>query len=438
MAGKQFVGSKRERNTDLKIDDGEFAVDSGNRGGVIDNDLASIDARIKRLDRRNAASEPKMFATPLYQYPAAQRQAYHNLVGALAQTIEDNIIRPKDPEILNDLRRREAATHQAASSVSVSILKTRTPNTRYASDGPKKWLEQPGGAEQPATLTLADTWARQSQVPQHVHGKDDVLVLDIRFACAGVDLLGEIPSESRRNVLFPYLTMSLNDKTVLQHMSQHNTFVRFAEEFSREEMRGTLADVIKRSGGMSFFAVRFLHDNKLQVVYNMDLDGVYLGVIVFSLMSANRTPMTQAEATSVRNQVKTEITKEREVDAAKAREPAATITALVKDAEVLEEMERMRQLNETYFKAYSEIAHSANGTRVDRLISRSCPLVVFVTAKSASLLAAQVKYEYYHFAVCQCKLDDTDLLEYKRAYVRAQKRHSQIPSYDSDNESTRN
>jgi len=62
MAGKQFVGGKRERNLEFAVDDGEFAIDSGNRGSVLDNDLSSIDARIKRLDRRNAASEPKMYA----------------------------------------------------------------------------------------------------------------------------------------------------------------------------------------------------------------------------------------------------------------------------------------------------------------------------------------------------------------------------------------
>jgi len=323
--------------------------------------------------------------------------------------------------------------HQSASSASVTILKTRTPNTRYASDGPKKWLEQPGGAEQSTTLTIADTWARESKVVRHAHGKDDVLVLDIRFACK-CDLLGEIPLLIRRNVLFPYLTMPANEKTTLQHMSQHNTFIRFAEEFAREEMRGTLDDVLKRSGGMSFCSVRFCHDNLLQVVYNMDLDGIYLGVLVFALMSANKTPMTQQEALSTRSQIKSEIAKEREVDAAKAREPAAPITALVKDADVLDEMERMRQLNETYFKAYSEVAHSSSGTPVDRLISRSCPLAVFVAAKSASLLAAQVKFQYYHFAVCQCMLDDSDLVEYKRAYANAQKRHTHVPAYDSDNE----
>ena len=446
MSNNRFTGSKRERALDEHIDD-NFDIMSGRFRAVPEDQMSALDKRIRRMDEKNASREPKMHAKPLYQYSAKQRQAYYGLVGAIAQTVEDNIIRPKDPATLNDLRRRESASHNMSSSTSVSLYKTRTPNVRYASQGPLGWLQQPGAVSTADndssnsnnnSISLVDTWARNSTIPKHAHNKDDVLILDVRYSC-GANLTGRLPSSVIRNILFPYFTLAPNEKTVLQRMSQHNSFVRFAEEFAREEMRGTLDDVMKRSGAMSFFAVRFLYDEQIQLVYNMDLDAIYYGVLVFSLLTPAAAIMTAGQAEGFRARVKSEIVKERDKDSEKAKEPAATLTALVSDATVLEELEQMRMLGESYCKPHNEVSTSVGGTKVDRLIARSCPLSVYRAEKSASLLAAPIKFEYYHFASCQCVLDDSDITSYKETHGKAARvKPSLIPAYDSDIETKKN
>ena len=434
---------KRARALEADIDDNYEGIDNGRAGSDVNIPLSATLQRIKRLDTRNAASEPKMRARPLYQYSAAERQAYYGLVGALAQVVEDNIIRPKDPDVLADLRRREAATQSMNSAASVSLLKTRTINTRYASTGPLGWLQQAGAAASSSStstaLSLVDNWSRESGSFKHVHGKEDVLVTDMRYHYG--KFLGELTSEERRQILFPYFTMTPTEKGILQRMSQHNTFVRFAEEFERDQMTGPLEAVVKRAEGMSLFAVRFAYDGQLQVVFNLDVDAVYYGVLVFSLVQtagpAQRAKATLAQAAALRERVKVEMSKERDEAAKKAREPAASITALIKDADVLDELAKMRELSDAFFKAYDEVAVSVNGTKVDRLVARSCPLAVFYPRKSAALLAAVVKFEYYHFSSCQCVIDDSDLALYKRRYGRAGRANSNaLPSYDSDDNET--
>jgi hypothetical protein len=434
-----YAGSKRAHNLEADIDDNYEGIDGGRVGSNVNMDLSKTLKRIKRLDERNAASEPKMRARPLYQYSAAERQSYYGLVGAIAQVVEDNIIRPKDPEVVNDLRRREAATHSMNSAASVSLLKTRTLNSHYGSSGPLGWLQQPGAVSVSTTSTpsLADSWAREAGAGlKHVHSKEDVLITDVRYRYGKV--LADLTLAEKRQMLFPYFTMSPIEKGILQRMSQHNTFVRFADEFEREQTVATLESVVKRSEGMSLFAVRFAYDCQVQVVFNLDLDAVYYGVLVFSLILNTLQPTRKLSiegAAALRERVKTDVSKERDEAAKKAREPAATITALVKDIDVLAELAKMRELSDAFFKAYDEVAASVSGTKVDRLIARSCPLAVFYPRKSAALLGAAVKFEYYHFASCQDVIDDSDLHLYKQCYAKAAKTAPALPTYDSDNES---
>jgi hypothetical protein len=450
MSKRNFAGSKRERALDANIDD-NFDVESGRYRPIPEGSMTSLDKRIRRMDEKNAAGEPKSQSKPLYKLSARQLQSYYGLVGALSQTIEENIVRPKDPAVLGDLRRREASAHSSSSAISISVYKSRTPNTRYASQGPLGWMQQPTATAQSNeedaanqtyngnnSVALSDTWARNSIIMKHVHNKEDVLILDIRFPC-GSGVSQKLPPALTRNVLFPYLSLPANEKTVLQHMSQHNTFVRFAEEFDREDMRGTIEDVMKRSTSMSFFAIRFMHDEQVQIVYHMDLDAIYFGVLVFSFLAPNGAKMNAIQADGLRLRIKSEINKEREKDSAKAQQPAATLSSLITDAEVLDELEQMRRLGDSYCKPHAEVALSAAGTKVDRLIGRSCPLSVFRPEKSPILMGSPIKFEYSHFSTCQCRIDDDDLATYREAYgAAARQKPTPIPAYDSDNEKKSN
>lgn len=403
---------KRARAFDDAVDD-DWNV-TGPMRAASESTTNSIDRRIKRLDLKNATSEPKNFSRPLSQYSARQSQVYHELIGAIAQTVEENIIRPGDREVLTDLRRQEAAAHPRASSTSISIYKTTTPNTRYGSSGPLGWMQQPTAAGAADKLKLADTWSRQSAAaPQHTHSKVDTLILDVRFAC-NCGVTSELPDNVKNTVLFPYMTLPLDEKTMLQRMSQHNTFVLFANNLSRGETVQTVEQILKTAPTIPLFAVRFCHDDKIQIVFHIDLDMLYFGVLVFKLSVEN--------ARALRVKILEELSAESESAAKKAAEPLSTISVMLKDTDVREEMDRLARLNDGYFKDYTETALSANGTGVDRLLACSCPLAVFAPEKSPALLETRVVFQYFHFSVCQCAIDDEDLVTYKLAYAKHEPR----------------
>lgn len=434
------VVGKRMRTIDDALDD-DWNV-TGPMRAASESTLSSLDKRIRRLDMKNASAEPENRSRPMHKYSARQQQVFYEMVGAIAQTIDENTVRPPDLETQIDLRRQEAAAHARTSSTSVSIYKSTTPNIRYASTGPLGWLQQhntkpdardgAGGG-----MKLSDTWSRQAATAtQHAHSKSDTLILDVRFASGCGVLADTVPDLVLNNVLFPYRTLPLDEKTILQRMSQHGTFVAFANNVARDAGASMSIDaLLKRAPTIPVFAVRFCHDSKLQIVFHIDLDLLYFGVLVFNLVGGGASGATlSAEQTrALRAKVVEELAAEHRADAEKAAEPLSTISVLLKDADMREEMERLNRLNEELYKDYAETAASANGTRVDRLLARSCPLAVFAPTKSATLLEARIAFQYYHFSVCQCVLDDDDLALYKRAYARF------LPAAgtgaDSDNES---
>lgn len=449
------------------IEDGNFDLAGGGMRASLPEVDSRFEKRLGNLSKLVTSEQNKLVPVtpPMYMLTARQRQAIFNGVNFLSETIAKNIIRPEDEHELRSLRTIEAANHSKSSSTGIQIYKTQIPNLMYANQKPHSWSEVKG--EDGTTRTVfATSEAKLSN--DHSHSPDDTLLIDIRQTFNDPKCVVHQPNATLiKSVHFPYTMMSPSERRSLQLRSQHTSFLTYSNSLLRSSQSSTpfsrtVAEIIENStaqSGLALNYVQFRYDSKtLEFVYALNFEASVFGVLVFHITAMPRNVVASGGTADslqrmpgtkeLRKIIHQELMESHEKDMAAATVQQPTLGRMFDDKErraALKEMDDLRHLANDYCKSHEQSAASAFGTRVDRLISRSCPMRISSPLKSKTLCEVKAKYAYAYFGNCQCLIDDSDLNQYKARYARlARYQHSLqpnrvpadelIPKYDSDDE----
>jgi len=418
--------------------------------------LKAVEREIDRLDKEVALDEPVPMTAPMYKWTPRQRQSYYDFVGSTAQIMQSRIIRPNDPAVVDELRRREAEQHNKTSATSVSLYKTKSANRNYARSGPLNWNDN-------TKVSFSDASAA-GEVEKHTHTLYLTLPLDIRFLRGASHLLYEPFEEAMflSNPHLPYLCLTFSTRRLVTQLNTHAAAVQFANRLreTRQSMQlGALLRMAKYNYGMSLHAVLFRHDSTIEVMFSLDIDCRWFAIFSFALpvppVGAQRARQLH-EQSVVGRRIRQQTLRELSTNATVTEDTPATlgpeaatyrvqqiVSSIAAKAGAIEESAQIEFYN---FVAPSETPSigAAPDSRDSRLLARCTSLIVYDLKRALSLQNTSVQFAYHYFVPCQCALVRNDLCVYKRAYgVAARSPRDQfvtidanqrLPHFDSDDE----
>ena len=432
----------------------------------------ALERQVSRWNKQIALSEHKPITAPMARWTPGQRQSYYDAIGALAQTIDEKkIVRPADPTVVGELRRREAAAHAAASSTSISLYKTRNANRHYARSGPLGWSD-----EKKSRVLFADTEAAgggADGAPEHTHTPQHALLVDVRFARAagvrrqrpdGAHLLHE-PFEqlaANNSPHAPYLCVSRSTRAALQRLNSHTSFVALAERLRQSVEVHTVLELVQIASSdfaLPVHAVVFRHDYSLEIVFALDINGRFFGTLAVERVAphahgaavrrvgaavhqsaaqrARHILQERSAGRELRQRTLRELCDERPAAAAAS---AAADPATIGSAAAESNVERIVAAAAVSARGAGALGHSERYLAYDgaapdsaqpdsvaeRLLARCASLVVFDAARAKALCATRVQPVYHYFSTCQCEMSDDDVCTFKRVYGEAARQRRSI------------
>lgn len=430
----------------------------------------SVDRDIAYLDGKIASENLKPATAPLYKWTSRQRQSLYSMVGSIAQTIENRIIRPADPSVVAELRRAEAAAHSSVSASTVSLYKTRSANPRYGTSGPLGWSDT-------KKVVFASGAGADTDEPKHTHTTQLTLPLDIRFVRGQPALLYEPFDEAmfNTNPHFPYLCISNTTRSAITALNAHSALVQFADSFRESRQILPLGDLLKLAAndcGLTLHGVLFRHDNSIELMYSLDLDGRYFGILSLRLSTLQQVGVYRRQSNQ-RHEAGREVRERtlRELRAAVVPldEPSTIgaagskhrveqmVAAVASKAGAVDTSDAFEFFDFSTLGVPPKVETATMGvpgakqpapltglapdSKDSRLLARCLTLIVFDPRRSPTLNAAPVQFAYHYFVSCQCGLKRKELRAVKRLYGTAARIATSdlaidhlLPRFDSDDE----
>lgn len=394
---------------------------------VLDDDLTFLndetyqstnefnEVAMKKLQREQAREIRKPGAIPYSMWSEKAKEAHEQFILAVGMQVERRAITPKDPQVRETFRQREAARASENGVASISIYDARKPDPEYA--------KKPLGVGQQAPRRIGGA-------VDHNHLKEETRIVEMRFA-NGLNIRRPISVETIATERFSEACIPEDCQVALHSLDTFNQANRFAQKIkARERAKNVEVDKIdnlqsfvktmRLECAMPIFCVRFLYDNTIELCAHMEANASYFALFAFSIddhvkYEARRNNTDAArELQSIKGRICAEVVKERKKSEERLRTAENLLQAPIHSLTTDQVAERTKFLeDEREFRALADKFHvrfeeSPADADEDKLIARYCSLAVFAFEKSPLLMSLPCKFLYHYFATCQCLMDLPD------------------------------
>ena len=355
--------------------------------------------------------EPGQRGTRMGDLTPEDRKRVYSGIQTLGEIIEtENVVRPRDPVLLSQLRRTEQEMAGERGATAIAPYKPRTANPGYVDDGPL-------GPDQLTENSATHRWHTQRSLEEHTHFPDETVVRDLYGVVARDVDLRAVEECAARDDLFPLSLMNAAKQDVLLRLRSYMTVEGQCDQGlyrlgAGEAAECTLAQLTQRIAErcpLRLFRCAFARSTlagappdalarRLNLVYLMD--GVARYFLVLSVEVARSEPRSMAE---LAKEVKTELAEAYNKD----------MKRLVKKQKRNSVVTHMaaHEISSMYSRGYVCFADKGNADLrgAERAAEREAwraAIPLFVTelvADCRALASVRVRPLFHYYETCQCE-----------------------------------